>query len=70
MVGRGSVWGGGYERDQTANESIHKEKKAQVDPQGNLVGAAKRRKVTWFCHITGHKSLVKIVLQGTLEGGR
>ena len=30
----------------------------------------KRRKLTWFGHVTRHKTLPKTILQGTLEGGR
>ena len=39
-------------------------------PQEPLVATVKRRKLAWFGHVTRHDSLPKIILQGTLEGGR
>ena len=34
-----------------------------------LLATVKRRKLTWFWHVTRYDSLSKSVLQGTLEGG-
>ena len=39
-------------------------------PQEPLLVAVKRQKLSWFGHITCHNSLSKIILQGTLGGGR
>ena len=44
--------------------------KARIGQQENLVGTMKRKKLAWFRHITRHKSLTKVVLQGTLMGSR
>ena len=41
-----------------------------VGPQETLLTTAKGRKFAWFGHDTRHDSLSKIILQGTLEGGR
>ena len=41
-----------------------------VGPHEPLLATVKRRKLTWFGHITRHDSLSKTILQGTLEGGR
>ena len=38
--------------------------------QEPLLATVKRRKLAWFGHVTGHDSLPKTILQGTLEGGR
>ena len=39
-------------------------------PQEPLLAKIKRRKLTWFGHVTRHNTLPKTILQGTLEGGR
>ena len=38
--------------------------------QEPLLAIVKRRKLTWFGHVTRHHILSKTILQGTLEGGR
>ena len=40
-----------------------------VDPQKPLLATVKRRKLSWFGHVTLHDSLSKTILQATLEGG-
>jgi len=35
-----------------------------------LLATSKRRKINWFGHICQHNSLAKIMLWGTIEGGR
>ena len=41
-----------------------------VGPQEPLVATVKRQILAWFEHVKRHDSLSKIILQGTLEGGR
>ena len=41
-----------------------------VGPQEPLPATVRRRKLALFEHVTRHDSLSKIILQGTLEGGR
>ena len=38
--------------------------------QQKLLATVKRLKLAWFEHVTYHESLSKIILQGTVEGGR
>ena len=38
--------------------------------QQKLLATVKRLKLAWFEHVTCHENLSKIILQGTLEGGR
>ena len=40
-----------------------------VGPQESLVVTAKRQKLAWSRNVTGHDSLSKTILQGTLENG-
>ena len=53
-----------------ANEFVHGAMKARVRPQENVVKVVTRRKLTWFGHITCHKSLTKMALHGigSLQG--
>ena len=41
-----------------------------VGLQEPLLATVRRRKLTWFQHVTHHDSLSKTILQGTLEGGQ
>ena len=41
-----------------------------VGQQEPLLATAKRRKLSWFGHVTRHDSLSKTILRGILEGGR
>ena len=52
------------------NEYVRNMTATLVGPQPPLLATVKRRKLSWFGHVTRHDSLCKTVLQGTLEGGR
>ena len=38
--------------------------------QESLLSIVKRRKLTWFGHVTRHDSLAKTIMQGFVEGTR
>ena len=57
-------------KDHKTTDFVHNTVKARAGPQESLVGLVRRRKLAWFGHITRHNGLAKMVLQGTLEGGR
>ena len=57
-------------RDHVTNESVREMVVAYVGPQEPLLATVKRRKLTWFGHVTRHDSLSKTILQGTVEGWR
>ena len=38
--------------------------------QETIITTIKRRKMAWFGHVLRHDTLTKIILQGTVEGGR
>ena len=56
--------------DRKTNEFVLAKVAELAGPQEPLLATVKRRKLTWFGHVTRHNNLPKTVLQGTLEGGR
>ena len=52
------------------NEFVFAQVKTLAGPQEPLLTIVKRRKLSWFGHVTRHNGLTKTILQGTLEGGR
>ena len=52
------------------NEYVLAQITSLAGPQEPLLATVKRRKLSWFGHVTRHNTLPKTVLQGTLEGGR
>ena len=57
-------------KDHKTNDFVRAQIALLAGPQEPLLALVKRRKLTWFGHVTRHNSLPKTVLQGTLEGGR
>ena len=56
--------------DRKTNDFVRAQVTSMAGPQEPLLTTIKRRKLTWFGHVTRHNSLPKTILQGTLEGGR
>ena len=56
--------------DRKTNDFVRAQVTSRAGPQEPLLATIKRRKLTWFGHVTRHNSLPKTILQGTLEGGR
>ena len=56
--------------DRKTDDFVHAQVTSRAGPQEPLLATIKRRKLTWFGHVTRHNSLPKTILQGTLEGGR
>ena len=56
--------------DRKTNDFVRSRVSTLAGPQEPLLSTVKRRKLSWFGHITRHNTLPKTVLQGTLEGGR
>ena len=57
-------------KDHKTNEHVHDQVTLLAGPYEKLLQIVKRRKLTWFGHISRHDSMAKEILQGTLEGGR
>ena len=56
--------------DHKTNDYVRAIINTNVGPQEPLLATVKRRKLTWFGHVTRHDSLCKTIMQGTVEGGR
>ena len=52
------------------NEYVLAKIASLAGPQEPLLATIKRRKLSWFGHVTRHNTLSRTVLQGTLEGSR
>ena len=57
-------------RERKTNEFVRTSVNNLVGAQEPLLATVKRRKLTWYGHICRHDSLSKVILQGTVEGGR
>ena len=57
-------------RDHVTNQAVHAEIQEAVGPCGDLLIIIKRRKLQWYGHVSRSSGLAKIILQGTLKGGR
>ena len=56
--------------DRKTNEFVRNQITLLAGPQEPLLATVRRRKLSWFGHVTRHNTLSKTILQGTLEGGR
>ena len=57
-------------QEKKTNDYVKSQVTSLDGPQEPLLAVIKRRKLTWFGHVTRHNTLPKTILQGTLEGGR
>ena len=57
-------------REHKTNEFVKSQITLLAGPQEPLLTIIKKKKLSWFGHVTRHNTLPKTVLQGTLEGGR
>ena len=57
-------------REHRTNDSVRLQVSSLAGPQEPLLSTIKRRKLSWFGHVTRHNTLSKTILQGTVEGGR
>lgn len=57
-------------KERKTNEYVRSQVAQLAGPQIPLLTIVKRRKLSWFGHVTRHNTLPKTVLQGTVEGGR
>ena len=56
--------------DRKTNDFVREQVNSLAGPQEPLLSIVKKRKLSWFGHVTRQNTLPKTVLQGTLEGGR
>ena len=57
-------------RDHVTNEEVGNRIKQAVGPYEDLLTIVKKRKLRWYGHKTRSTGLAKMILQGTVQGGR
>ena len=56
--------------DHVTNEEIRNRVNEAIGPHEDLLTIVRRRKLTWYGHVTRTQGLAKTILQGTVQGGR
>ena len=56
--------------DHVTNEEVHDKIKQAIGPHEDLVTIGSRRKLQLYGHVSRSSGLAKIILQGTVKGGR
>ena len=57
-------------RDYVTNEEVRNRMRQAIGPYEDLLTTVKKRKLKWYGHITRSTGLAKMILQGTVQGGR
>ena len=57
-------------KDRVTNEKVRAKIQQATGPYEDLLTIAKRRKLQWYGHFSCSSGLAKIILQGTMKGGR
>ena len=57
-------------KDHVTNEEVRAEIQQATGPHEDLLTIVKRRKLQWYGHVSCSSGLTKIILQGTVKGGR
>ena len=52
------------------NEEVRAKIQQAIGPHEDLLTIVKRRKLQWYSHVSRSSRLAKIILQGTVKGGR
>ena len=57
-------------KDHVANEKVRAKIQQAIGPPEDLLTIMKRRRLQWYGHVSRSSGLAKIILQGTVKGGR
>ena len=57
-------------KDHVANEEVRAKIQQAIELHEDLLTIVKRRKLQWYGHVSRSSGLAKIILQGTVKGGR
>ena len=57
-------------KDHVTNKEVHAKIQQATGPHEDLLTFVKRRKLQWYGHVSHSSGLAKIILQGTVKGGR
>ena len=58
------------QKDNITNEEVHAKIQQAIGPHEDIPTIVKRRKLQWYGHVSCSSGLAKIILQGTVKGGR
>ena len=57
-------------KDRVTNEEVRVKIQQAIGPHEDLLTIVKRRKLQWYGYVPPSSGLAKIILQGTVKGGR
>ncbi|KAI0238708.1 GATA zinc finger domain-containing protein 1 [Lamellibrachia satsuma] len=57
-------------KDHVTNDAVRNKIKQAIGPYDDLLTTVKKRKLKWYDHVSRSCGLAKIILQGTVRGGR
>ncbi|GFN97007.1 endonuclease-reverse transcriptase [Plakobranchus ocellatus] len=57
-------------KDHVTNNEVKTRVRRAIGPVEDLLSIVKRRKMTWYGHVTRSSRLAKTILQSTVPGGR
>ena len=57
-------------KDRVTNEHVRKTIIKHIGPYEDILATVKRRKLKWHGHVTRSDGLIKVIVQGTVEGRR
>ena len=57
-------------KDHVTNEEVRAKMQQAIGSHEDLLAIVKRHKLQWYGHVSRSSGLVKIILQGTIKGGR
>ena len=57
-------------KDHVTNEEVRAKIQQAIRPQEDFLTIVKRCKLEWYGHVSRSSGLAKIILQGTVKGGR
>ena len=59
-----------HTKTHVTNEEVPAKIQQAIGPHEDLLTIVKRRKLHWYGHVSRSSGLIKIILQGTVKGGR
>ena len=57
-------------KNHVTNEGVRAKIQQAIGPHENLLNIVKKRELQWYGHVPRSSGLAKIILQGTVKGGR
>ena len=57
-------------KDHVTNEEVRAKIQHTIGPHDDLLTLVRRRKLQWYRHVSRSSDLAKLILQGTVKGGR